>query len=197
MTIFPRTARRLLGACLLAAVLYPASGLADPCNPQNKIPGCQSQVQAPVPFYGGMGSGWAFYCTGDHPYFWGLGDGILSNYTWDNSCFTGIENLFDENPNNKFDGTFANWCWSQQNLVVTLGCSDRPPPWSGPDDCAAVGEPVSNPGCASSDADTSCSNTNPPVCFKKDRQTCGDGTQYNCTGASAATTWCYKCKFPK
>jgi hypothetical protein len=185
--------RRLLGALLLAALLAPAGALASPCGPYTtgNIPDCELQQQAPVPYSALETQGWAYYCTGDHPYFWGLSSNYPGDFTWDNSCFSAIENVFPETTPNKFDATFTNWCLSAENIVVTLGCSSQPPPGFGPS-CNETGDPVSDPGCPQSNISNHCSSTNPPVCFQTATETCSDGTTYSCT-ADQGIVWCYKC----
>ena len=49
-----------LNVCLTAS-----NGSGDP------IPNCEVQTQAPVPYGRAETKGWAYYCTGDHPYYWG------------------------------------------------------------------------------------------------------------------------------
>jgi hypothetical protein len=53
---------------VLAVVTTPSMGLAAIGD---GVPDCQEQVQAPVSYTGWQTQGWAYYCTGDHPYFWG------------------------------------------------------------------------------------------------------------------------------
>jgi hypothetical protein len=46
-------------------------------------------VQASV-HYGGLDTkGWAYYCTGDHPYYWNNDStlGFGSNFSFNNNCF--------------------------------------------------------------------------------------------------------------
>jgi hypothetical protein len=66
------------------------------------------------------------------------------NFTWDNSCFSVIENVFGEIAPNKFSGLFTNWC-TAQDVTVTLGCSSHPPPGFAPG-CNIVGERVGRSG---------------------------------------------------
>lgn len=186
------TARDVLLAVLLVFGLPATKALASPCGPYvTNIPDCEPQVQAPVSYSGWETQGWAYYCTGDHPYFWGLSSTYAGDFTWDNSCFSGIEDVFGENQANKFDGTFTNWCLTTQSIVVTLGCSKQPPPGFGPT-CNYVGGPVDDPGCTSSNIQNHCSSTNPPVCFQTSSETCSNGTTYSCT-TDLAVTWCYQC----
>jgi hypothetical protein len=197
MRILASIARRAAGtlaglACGLLLAAAPAA--AGPCGPyfNGDIPDCEPQVQAPVQYSGWETQGWAYYCTGDHPYYWGLSySNFAGNYTWDNSCFSGIQNEFFEDQPNKFDATFTNWCLDTQSIVVTLGCSKQPPPGYGAT-CSYSGGPVSDPGCAQSNVQNHCSATNPPVCFQTFSETCGDNSKYTCT-TDLLVTWCYKC----
>lgn len=93
------------------------------------VPDCAGQVQKPVSYTWLKTKGWAYYCTGDHPYFWSMVDGYPRNYTWDNSCFSVTENNVYEDWN-KFDATITNWCSKSEVLTLTLGCSSSPPPTS-------------------------------------------------------------------
>lgn len=108
---------------------------ADACDSQptfsqpyvNRIPNCELQVQQQLYFPASYTSGWAFYCTGDHPYFWGYQYSFWPSYTFDDSCFTVTENIFFEDTN-KFDATLTNWCIKPENITVTLACSSTPQP---------------------------------------------------------------------
>ena len=130
------TLRRLaLTGAVLAAVLAAAPAWADACDAHNyniegpsSIPDCELQVQASLKFSAWESKGWAFYCTGDHPYFWGLAQGYSPAYTFDNTCFTVPENASAEGSNtSKFDATFTNWCFKHETVTVTLACSDQAP----------------------------------------------------------------------
>lgn len=122
----------VLGSAALAVLLaapVPVRAQSDPC-PGAGVPGkCQPQVQAPITYRGWQTQGWAYYCTGDHPYFWGLSTSHSGSYSFDNSCFTVAENMFAENGcDDKFDALITNWCVTTQQLTVTLACSDTPFP---------------------------------------------------------------------
>jgi hypothetical protein len=177
-------------ALLLALLLRPVEAAAGACS-DSSIPDCQEQVQAPIGYSGWQTSGWAYYCTGDHPYYWGLGYNYAVNFSFDNTCFSVIENIFAEGTPNKFDATLTNWCLDDQSITVTLGCSAQPPPGFGPA-CNYVGNPVSDPGCPTSNIANHCSSTNPAVCFQTSTETCSNGTTYSCT-TDLLVTWCYQC----
>jgi hypothetical protein len=199
MTAMPTTrqTRRLLWqAGLLAfaiSVTITATAWSTPCDPTifQPVPDCEPQQQKAVSYSFWESSYWDYYCTGDHPYFWGLQLGWPVNFTWDNSCFSVIENVFGEGPPNKFSGLFTNWCRAQ-DVVVTLGCSSQPPPGFEPS-CNFVGGPVSDPKCPDDGPPTNhCAPGNFPVCFQNSNETCADGSRYFCT-AVLGVVWCYKC----
>jgi hypothetical protein len=137
IVIVGRFGRRWLW-CALGAMLALGPGTAsaqgsgqDPCSNAHPspIPNCQNQVQAPVSYNGLETKGWAFYCGGDRPYFspidgaWSIDNSIVSG-----SGFTGIENPAAETDSlSKMDATFTNWSVDQNNLIVTLACSDTAP----------------------------------------------------------------------
>ncbi|MGD9507544.1 MAG: hypothetical protein AB7I59_25325 [Geminicoccaceae bacterium] len=123
----------LLGATgVVALAAEPAK--ADPCDSTtffgDFIPGdCELQKQPALSFDSIFSQGYAFYCKGDHPYFYGLLDGYTPSFTWDNSCFSVAENLFFENyhHNSKLDVTISNFCSKQEEIIVTLACSNIDP----------------------------------------------------------------------
>jgi hypothetical protein len=98
----------------------------DPCGPFN-VPDCKAQKQAPLTFDAIFSSGYAFYCAGDHPYFWSNLNTNTRNFTWDNSCFTVTENIFFEHidNNSKLDVTISNWCYQQEDITITVACSSE------------------------------------------------------------------------
>jgi len=201
MTAMPTTRRirgplRQVGLMAFAiSVSITAAAWSTPCDQTLTppvVPDCELQQQAPVHYWSWETSGWAYYCTGDHPYFWGMQQGFILNYTWDNSCFSVTENVFADNLNN-LDATITNWCLHRggEDLTVTLGCSSMPPPGSA--SCKLGDDPVrKDPGCPQSDSHTFCSSTNPPVCLLTAIETCPDGTEYFCSFSYGITT-CYKC----
>ena len=92
LVIVGRFGRRWLW-CALGAMLALGPGVAsaqsqlDACTQTSfgvvivAVPNCQSQLQAPISYSAWQTQGWAYYCTGDHPYFY------HSNGSWvvDNS----------------------------------------------------------------------------------------------------------------
>ena len=181
------------GALLLGALLLPGTARAAACDAGSPaIPDCETQVQSAVSYSGWETSGWAYYCTGDHPYYWGASSYYLGNFNSDNSCFSVAEDVFAENQANKFDATLTNWCLKDESITITLGCSKQPPPgFSGT--CSNItGPPLDDPGCTTSNITNHCSGTNPPVCFQTSDETCNDGTTYTCT-TNLLVTWCYLC----
>ena len=188
--------RALLRACLLALVMsmsFAPAVSSTPCDPTifQPVPECAPQQQQAVRFSGWETQYWDFYCTSDHPYFWGLSSSVMLNFTWDNSCFSAIENVFGETAANKFSGLFTNWCIDGQNITVTLGCSKQPPPGFAPA-CNIVGGPFGDPGCPQSNIQNHCSSGLPPICFLNFTETCSNGTRYLCT-ADIGIVWCYQC----
>ncbi len=125
----------LAGSAVVIALTSPPAW-ADACDSNNtnpipilpaKIPNCELQVQPPLKFSGLATKGWAFYCAGDHPYYWGLSQGFSPSFTFNNSCFSVAENTATENADNgKFDATFTNWCLKSETITVTLACTDKP-----------------------------------------------------------------------
>lgn len=135
MILQPRRTATMALAALGAACAFAGPAWADACDSQptasqplyQRIPDCELQVQQQLYFPKSYTSGWAFYCTGDHPYYWGYQYSFWPSFTWDDSCFTVTENIFYEGQN-KFDATLTNWCIKPENIVVTLACSSKPPP---------------------------------------------------------------------
>lgn len=123
----------------------------DPCQTSangsgQKIPNCESQVQAAVSYQGLGFQNWTFFCEGDHPYFWGIFYGYAPSYAVNSVCFQ-----VDEQPSwesvspGTFGASIANFCPGNQALVVTLACSSTYPEFgartpSG-DDRSGAGEP--------------------------------------------------------
>jgi hypothetical protein len=153
--------------------LTASNGTGDP------IPNCEVQTQAPVPYGRAETQGWAYYCTGDHPYYWGYPyAGYVGSYTWKEDGFTGTANWFAEAPS-KFDGTFTNW-YGAQDLTVSLACSSTPQP--DVQGCQTVGDPVRDPGCPQANIHNYCSNAGGmPVCFQTFTETCSSGVSYDCS----------------
>jgi hypothetical protein len=190
-TLRLRRQARLLAFAITMS--FRSTAWCTPCDPSifQPVPDCELQQQKAVHYSFWESSYWDYYCTGDHPYFWGLRAGWPVNFTWDNSCFSVIENVFGEGEANKFSGLFTNWC-DAQDVVVTLGCSSQPTPGFDPT-CNIVGTVLHDPGCPlDGPAMNHCAPGNFPFCFQTSRETCSDGTQYLCT-TELLVTWCYKC----
>ena len=185
----------LIGA---AMTLMPLAAQAYyPCDPSlfEPVPDCEPQQKAPVEYPGDFGGGWAYYCTGDHPYYWGPNASYYANFTWNNSCFSAAENWWNETTPNKFDANIANWCVFSppQTIIVTLGCSKDPPPGYLPS-CPTVGGAVPDPGCKQSNQHTYCQNPGGvPVCFETYTETCTNDRIYLCT-ADQGASWCQQCQ---
>jgi len=180
----------LLGFALML-LSSPARAQHTPCEPgyNDPIPSCELQPQIPIPFTGWQTSGWAFYCTGDHPYFYGMQEGYYDAFSWDNKCFSVTENEFDDGVN-KLDVTITNWCLKKEDLTLTLACSSTPPPGIAP--CTLTGGAVKDPGCPQSDVNNYCSSSNPPVCVQTYVETCSNNVTYFCT-LDVAFSYCLQC----
>jgi hypothetical protein len=173
----------LVGSCLLAALAMtllhaPAALADDPCTKNFiPIPNCELQVQAPVQYWGWQSSTVAYYCTGDHPYFYGLNQGYIFSYAWDNPSFTVTENMYLDDVN-KLEVLVTNWNIFPETLALTLACSATPQP--GTAFCATQGGPVSDPGCPQGASKTFCSRGAVPVCFQLYKETCSNNVSYQC-----------------
>lgn len=125
-----------LHVTVLLGIGYPASAVArDPCA---ATPNCEAQPQAPIHYSAWDTKGWAYYCTGDHPFFWS-GEWGFTGFSWDNSCFSVTEQL--NSGGSKFDGLITNWCLKSEDITVTLGCSDIPQNISCKTDGVRLGDP--------------------------------------------------------
>ncbi|WP_027136233.1 hypothetical protein [Geminicoccus roseus] len=172
------------GAQDVDVCLTASNGTGDP------IPNCEVQVQKPVPYGRAETQGWAYYCTGDHPYYWGYPyAGYIGSYAWKESGFTGTANWFAQAPN-KFDGTFTNW-YGAQDLTVSLACSSTPQP--DVQNCQIVGDPVGDPGCPEANIHNFCiTSGGVSVCFQTFTQTCSNGVSYDCN-AQFGIVSCSRC----
>ena len=181
-------------ACLLLAATFVAgTAQADVCNPDSfgsPIPDCQPQVQDPVHYDGWATSGWAYYCKGDHPYFYGLQRGQVAAYEKDNDCFSVLENVFADDWN-KLDVTITNWCLKGEDITITMACSGEPPVKFA--NCGSLGERVGDPGCPQSNQQNHCSAGLPPFCAQTYNEICSDGGKWSCT-ETFGIAWCMQCE---
>ena len=125
---------RLVGGAVVIALTTP-SAWAHACDSRNtnpipilpaKIPDCELQVQPALKLSGWDTKGWAFCCTGDHPYYWGLFQGFSPSFAFNNTCFSVAENAAtDDADAGKFDATFTNWCLKSETVTMTLACTDK------------------------------------------------------------------------
>ena len=95
----------LLGAVMSLTGLAATSAWANPCSKTGygTVPNCQPQAQAGISYSGWETKGWAYYCSGDHPYYW------RPFNEWNNNCFSVAENKLDEGDNlHKFSVTITN-----------------------------------------------------------------------------------------
>jgi len=165
---------------------------AAPCD---GVPLCETQVMKPIHYWSWQTSGWAYYCRGDHPYYWNNGQSTLgfgNNFTWDNSCFSVTENPFAEDAS-KMDATITNWCIHRggEDITVTLGCSQQPQ--AGPscpnNNTQVVFHDVKCPMQGS--PQNHCAPGTFPVCYETWTEQCSDGPAY-CT-ADLGAVWCVIC----
>lgn len=180
--------RFLLGLSLIV-LAHPAKTLAKPCE---GVPHCETQEMGPISYRALQTKGWAYYCTGDHPYYWNNDPtlGFGNNFSFDNKCFSVTENPPAENEPSKMDATITNWCFKKEKIKVTLGCSQQPQ--NGPS-CSGPTKVTSDPGCPiQGTPKTSCSG-NPPVCIQTWTETCSSGPSY-CTKDFIFPTWCISCQ---
>lgn len=156
------------------------------------VPLCQPQTQSAVHYNAWQTSGWAYYCTGDHPYFWNNDNnlGFGNNFSFDNRCFTVTENPFAENEPSKFDATITNWCLKGEDISVTIGCSQQPQNMPSCPNGTTVGK---DPGCPIQGSIANhCSSGPVPVCIQTWTERCSNGPAY-CTDELTAV-WCVTCK---
>jgi hypothetical protein len=191
----PRRSKTILifGIFCAASAMSNTSALAEGFGCAH-VPNCELQTQAPVHYYAWDTKGWAYYCTGDHPYFWGINQGGYPfNYSWHNSCLTVSENIAEETAPNKADFFVTNWCLKGENLTVSLACSSGPPPGVGY--CSnTVGGLVKDPGCTQVDVKNYCNpNVNFVECIQTFGEICGNGKKYTCTD-DLNVIWCNQCQ---
>lgn len=200
-SIRSRAARLLLLAALFAPH-WSNSADAALCD---GIPDCEPQVQARVPFDRAETKNMSFYCTGDHPYAWGMWwyDQINTpaNQTWDWTSDAGEKSCFEfltewagpeiGHPSSLNISATNLWC-AADAFRMTLACSKQIPPGAGINGCIPVTNIQSDPGCPVTWENNNCQNTKIPVCFQNAIETCSDGTKYACT-AELGFVWCQQC----
>ena len=175
----------LVGSFLLVGLamtlLHAPAALAQPRDPCTSafipIPDCELQVQAPVQYKAWHSSNMNYYCTGTHPYFYGMNQSYILSYTFDNSCFTVTENVFGDEIN-KLEVLITNWCVVSEDVVVTLACSAQAPPGSA--FCDTEGDPMSDPKCPVGPSKNYCSGGPVPACFQIFKETCTNNVSYQC-----------------
>ena len=180
-----------IGAAALVWLVLPGSAFADACTDGGNPPGCELQVQWPVDYGYWKSKTYAYYCRGDHPFWWGWTDGY-DPWERDNSCFTVTPGYSEDDipPPDKFQALITNWCLKNEDLTITLGCSNVAPPVA--PGCNPVGNLRGDPGCPVTDSHNSCNSGLPPVCIQSAVETCSDGTMYQCTYILGIPT-CYQC----
>ena len=156
---------------------------SDPCS---GIPNCVLQPQATIHFGASDTKGWAFYCSGDNPYYWGEESaGDYNRWTQNNNCFTTSESGGSElgNPT-KLDVTITNWCVKDEDYNISIACSSNPPPNYAPA-CGSSNpsEPIfTDPKCPiQGNIQNSCAQVPAPVCIQSWTEQCSNNIQYWCT----------------
>ena len=187
--------RRALAAGMLCLAAGSGHLFAAPCD---SVPHCEAQPQAPVKYGALETKGWAWYCTGDHPYYWnnapylGLGG---DNFGWTaKTHFTVSENPFPEwNNPAKFDATITHWSIHSDTITMTIGCSRQPQ--NAPVQSCTNGTHVSSdPKWPIVGAvQNYCIQTGPiPVCVQAWNEQGPNGQMAACT-EEALTSWCIVC----
>lgn len=158
----------------------PAAGSSDLCS---GIPECQVQPQTPVKLKPLQTKGWAFYCTGDYPYY--------VKFEKQGSCCSATENPFVEDRPSKCDVTLTNWKVYTHHVTIRLACSKIDP--HGPP-CNATSGPVGDPKCPiNGKVRNTCSGGPVPVCIQTWEERCSDGRVFECT-ADQGVVGCIRCK---
>jgi len=174
---------------IVMALAYAGSASAAACD---GVPQCEPQTQASIRYNAWETKGWAYYCTGDHPYYWNTDQvlGFGHNFSFDNKCFTVTENPFAEDEPSKFDATITNFCFKHENITVTLGCSQQSTGVPCKNNTSKV---VKDPKCpiVSGTQKTFCSQGPVPACIQVWEEQCASGAVY-CT-ADEAVIWCVTC----
>jgi len=184
-----------LASAALALLLGSRPLVAAPCD---GVPLCQPQTQAPVGFGHLETKGWAWYCTGDHPYYWnnapdlGLGG---DNFGWTaRTHFTVSENPFPEMNNpSKFDATITHWSFHDDTITMTIGCSQQSQ--NGPvQSCSNGTRVIDDPKWPiTGSVQNYCIQTGPiPVCIQVWTEQGPNGTVAACT-EELTKSWCVVC----
>jgi hypothetical protein len=174
---------------IVTALAYAGSASAAACD---GVPQCEPQTQASIRYNPWETKGWAYYCTGDHPYYWNTAQvlGFGNNFSFNNKCFTVTENPFAENEPSKFDATITNFCLKHENITVTLGCSQQSTDVPCKNNTSKV---VKDPNCpiVSGTQKNICNQGPVPACIQVWEEQCASGAVY-CT-ADEAVIWCVTC----
>jgi hypothetical protein len=94
MKPIPRSCMRTRVALLVGAVCFIGHLENTTAAPCDGVPFCETQQQAPVHYWSWQTSGWAYYCSGDHPYYWNNGQNTLGF----GNNFTVGQQLFFKSP---------------------------------------------------------------------------------------------------
>jgi hypothetical protein len=185
-----RLVRALLGSAF-ATILHSGfaaaqTGVGSSSDPCSGIPNCELQPQATIKFGADDTKGWAFYCTGAQPYYWGGYYAAKYNrWTQNNNCFTTSENNAAEvGYPNKLDVTITNWCAKDEDYNISIACSSNPPPNYAPA-CGSSTEsqPIfKDPGCPIQGNITNvCNGLQTQFCMQTWTEQCTNNIQYWCT----------------
>lgn len=188
---------------VLSFLLFANTAIADVCD---RVPLCQKQTKGKIHFKALQTRGWAFYCTGDYPFYWNNagqgGLGLGNNFDRSPSCFAAAESPFGESGSHpsKADLSITNYChkstfpWTpeSEDVTISIGCSKINQ--NGPACTGSYSGPQKDPGCPILNKPTQyCSSGAVPVCIQTWTELCSDKKEYYCTKDSVAPTYCVTC----
>ena len=175
----------LFGICLFLFSSQASAGICD------GVPNCQEQTKSWIHFKALETKGYAYYCTGSHPYYWNNGPalGFGNNWKFKPSCYSVTENVFGETTKrpSKADFTITNWCHhssfpfapKSEHFHMILGCSQLPQDSDPP--CKKNLETVKDPKCPlKGKVSNNCSDDG-TACIQTYEEKCSDGKEYYCT----------------
>ena len=181
-------------ACLTSLLLFPVffvgnTSYAAPCD---DVPQCQKQEKSSKSYKGWQSRTWAYYCTGEYPYYWDNAGFFTANnnFSWDNKkCFTVTQG---EVGSSKWSALITNFCLKTESIEITLGCSRVPQSGAS---CKLEDKVVGDPKCpiTKGTARNQCSGGLVPACVQTWEEQCSDGAQYYCTD-DQTVVWCTPCK---
>ena len=124
--IVDRFGRGLLW-CTLGAVLAlgPGTALADKCNQEPPVGGCEYQLQSPIHYTGLQTRSWAYYCSSGT--FFEIGQAAWVLIDTPTNTFTVTENIVAETGNNNFDASITNWTLVDHDFEIQICCCNFNP----------------------------------------------------------------------